>query len=104
MDPIELSQKEIIRELLQLDANMRDGPDGLKSYAHSSTSSYHHYVVSSIYLALRPLHMDWRLMITSPTVKEGDSDCASSYSHVSLSAAVWKVLERLFKDKLVEYL
>ena len=46
----------------------------------------------------------WRMTNVCPIFKKGMKGDAANYRPVSLTCVVWKVMESLIRDKIVEYL
>ena len=104
---IEVDFGRVDTAIRALSTRAAPGPDGIPTsiYKYGGTAIIHFLVLifsTSLDLGLVPGNMKFALI--SPIFKGGDKGLASSYRPVALTSHLSKILERVIRAQLVEYL
>ena len=107
IDNINITAEDIMKRLLKLDINKSAGPDNIHSKILREVAEPFSPVLESIYrksLDEGILPHQWKKANVVPLHKKGSRKTPGNYRPVSLTAICCKILERIIRDGLVEYL
>ncbi|CAB3386657.1 Hypothetical predicted protein [Cloeon dipterum] len=98
---------EVHNRLQQIKASAAAGPDGLpapllKHCAAALAPSLTHVFNKSLESAELP--PDWKTAAVTPIFKDGEKSNMQNYRPISITSLVGKTLERIVRDRTVEYL
>ncbi len=102
-----IGEHEVQKYLNSLDINKSTGPDSLsprllkelrQQILKPLTSIYNHTVQSS------KVPHDWKLANVTPIFKKGDKSVALNYRPISLTSVAGKILEKILRDKIVQFI
>ena len=104
---IEINPGVVKKVIEGLDTNKSSGPDGISARVLKEGIDSFSLALSIIYrksLESSEVPNDWKIANVVPIFKKGSRDSAENYRPVSLTSVVCRVLERVIKVGMVEFL
>ena len=98
---------DIVKIVMKLKNNSAPGPDGITVYFLKNTIAQ---IASPLCMLFNKslnegsLPTDWKTAYITPIFKKGDPQKASQYRPVSLTSIVCKILERVIREQLLDYM
>ena len=97
----------IVKVVKKLKHNSASGPDGMNVYFIKKILAVIASPLCRLYnvsLCQGSLPDDWKVAYIIPVFKKGDPHEASQYRPISLTSVMSKILERIVREKLLEYI
>lgn len=101
------SGSDIVRVVRKLKSNSSPGPDGINVFFLKRILAVIVNPLCRVFnvsLNCGVLPEDWKVAHIIPVFKKGDIQKASQYRPISLTSVICKILERVVKEKLLEYI
>jgi hypothetical protein len=100
-------QEEVLKRLIAVNPNKSCGPDGfhprlLKKLATVLAGPLTSFFRKSLNEGILPA--DWKEAQVTPLFKKGDKSCPGNYRPVSLTSVVYKVMESVVRDMIIDHL
>ncbi|KAH9591082.1 hypothetical protein MS3_00001154 [Schistosoma haematobium] len=106
MDPVVIEKGTVLRLLQHLKSNKSSGPDYIHPRIMKAISDVIAEPLTTLFaMSLRQsrLPRDWKDTIISPLYKVGSRDLISNYRPVSLTSAVVKLMEKIIRISVINY-
>jgi len=107
MTQLDINKENVQKVLQNLRSTKSPGPDGIHPHVLKELSTTLSTPLALIFkssLASGTVPMSWKAANISPIFKKGDKRDPSNYRPISLTSVACKVLEKLIRDHLMEYL
>ena len=107
MPDVVVTPEEVLETINQLDPTKAAGHDDLHPALLKSVAVYIAAPLSELYnqsLTLGQLPLDWKSARVTPIHKSGDKMSPTNYRPISLTSVLCKVLERILRKRICEYL
>ena len=107
LDVIKITEKKVLKELLNLNIAKSAGPDGIHPKVLRETATQIVIPLTIIFkksLSEGALPHKWKIAHVIPIFKKGNKSTPSNYRPVSLTAICCKILERIIKQEIVNHL
>ena len=98
---------DIIKIVKKLRSNTAPGPDGITALFLKNIIAHIADPLSKVYnrsLQEGNLPHDWKKALIIPLYKKGDAQLTTQYRPVSLTSVICKILERIIRSQLLNYL
>ena len=107
LDSFVCTTRDIIKVVMKLKSTSSPGPDGitcafLKNVLANIASPLCKVFNKSLSEGVLP--QDWKVAHIIPLFKKGDAQLASQYRPVSLTSIICKILERIIRTQLLDYI
>ena len=103
----EISVESVSKIIKSLNINKSMGPDNINSQILKEGEVSISYALTKIFnksLANSEVPMDWKLANVVPIFKKGDKEMLENYRPISLTSVVCRIMEKVIKYELVEFL
>ena len=100
------SQRDIVKVVRKLKNSSSPGPDGLNVFFLKMVLAVIVNPLCTMFnvsLNHGTLPSDWKTAYIIPIFKKGDAQKASQYRPISLTSVICKILERVVREKLLDY-
>ena len=107
LDSFSCNSNDIVKIVKKLKSSSSSGPDGLNAYFIKRTIAVLASPLCKMYnvsLSNGVLPDEWKVAHIVPIFKKGDPHKASQYRPISLTSVVCKILERIVRVKLLDYI
>ena len=101
------SVQDILKTVRKLKSNSAPGPDGITAYFFKSVLANIVNPLCTLFnksLSGGCLPNDWKIAYITPIFKKGDAQYTSQYRPISLTSVLCKILERIIRDQLLDYI
>ena len=107
LNTVYFNEETVYDKLCKLRADNSPGVDGvypvvLQNLANVISNPLTH--ISNQSLLCNVVPHDWKLANATPLFKKGPKNKASSYTHVSFTSQVCKIMESILKDNIINHL
>ena len=102
-----IEEENIVQILKELKVDKAAGPDGILPRVLFETSNQIAKPLKILFdksLENGEVPSDWKRAIVVPIFKKGGKDLSQNYRPVSLTCIICKIMERLIRDKMMEFL
>ena len=107
LDVIDITEKNILKELLNLNIAKSAGPDGIHPKVLRETATQIVIPLTVLFkksLAEGALPHKWKIAHVTLIFKKGNKSSSANYRPVSLTAICCKILERIIKQEILNHL
>ena len=107
MSSFNIEEENIVQILKELKVDKAAGPDGILPRVLFETSNQIAKPLKILFdksLENGEVPSDWKRAIVVPIFKKGGKDLSQNYHPVSLTCIICKIMERLIRDKMMEFL
>ena len=107
MEEVVITRDKVRKNLLNFKPKSAPGPDKISQAVLNSIADVLYVPLTSIFNKCQAegvVHGDWKLVNVTPIFKKGSKSAPGKYRPVSLTCIIFKVIESLIKDAIVEHL